>query len=220
MKLYHKIIHQNETGHVIVEASFIFPIMFFVLFFLIYFGNTYYIRAQIDALVAQKAFEGADYCVDPLLEQYKETGSLPDLSQLDAKPYRYIFGGMNEIESKISREVQETIETKNAASFFSGMQPVLKTRTGDIASFNNYVVYSTFSVGVEYSVQFPIRFIGESTPTVIDISSRAEVPVGDTTEFIRNTDMVIDMFSGTAMGQKIAEIFQKVNDFISQFAKK
>ena len=40
------------------------------------------------------------------------------------------------------------------------------------------------------------------------------MPVNDTPEFIRNTDMVIDVFEGTKVGQAISDVFKKINDFL------
>ncbi len=215
-KVHQKI--KNERGMVIVEASFVFPIMFFVLFFLIYMGNAYYMKAQIESVVEQKAIQGAAYCADPLLEAIKESGGVPTVDQLKTKPYRYIFGGMSDIETKISGEVVQAI-TGESSSFFKNMSPKIVTQKADIAKYNNYIVYSTFSVEVKYVVKFPISFLGESTPPMLEITSRAEMPVDDTAEFIRNTDMVIDLFP-KEMGEKIADVFGKINDFISGFAKK
>lgn len=215
-KIHQKI--KNERGMVIVEASFVFPIMFFVLLFLIYMGNAYYMKAQIESVVEQKAIQGAAYCADPLLEAIKESGGVPTVDQLKTKPYRYIFGGMSDIETKISGEVVQAI-TGESSSFFKNMSPKIVTQKSDIAKYNNYIVYSTFSVEVKYVVKFPISFLGESTPPMLEITSRAEMPVDDTAEFIRNTDMVIDLFP-KEMGEKIADVFGKINDFISGFAKK
>ena len=100
------------------------------------------------------------------------------------------------------------------------MSPNITTPKADIAQYNNFVVYSTFSVEVKYTIKFPISFLGESTPPMLVITSRAEAPVDDTAEFIRNTDMVVDVFHGTKVGQKISDIFGKINDFISGFSKK
>ena len=36
-------LNNSENGEVIVEATIIFPIMFIVLFFLIYMGNAFYL---------------------------------------------------------------------------------------------------------------------------------------------------------------------------------
>lgn len=211
---------KNEKGAVqIVEAAFVFPIMFIILFFLIYMGNAYYIKAQVESVVEKYAIQGAGYCADPILENMKENGTVPSLSGLKTQPYRYIFGGMNDIESSIGTAVEKEV-SGNYTSLFSNMAPKLKTNKNNIAKFNNYVVYSTFSVEVKYEIAFPISFLGADSPTVMTVNSRAEVPVNDTAEFIRNTDMVIDLFHGTKVGQKISDVFGKINDFISSFASK
>ena len=45
---------RDETGAVaIVEATFVFPIMFFVLFFIMMMGNIYYQQARIDDIVSR-----------------------------------------------------------------------------------------------------------------------------------------------------------------------
>lgn len=211
---------KSEGGAVhIVEAAFVFPVMFIILFFLLYLGNAYYIRAQIESVVETYAIRGAGYCADPLLETIREEGSLPEVSDLKTQPYRYIFGGMDEVEKEIGKEVQKQI-VGNSHSAFRNMSPKLKTSAGEIAKFHNYVVYSTFSVEVEYVLEFPIRFFDGSGFSLLTIRERAEMPVSDTTEFIRNTDMVIDLLEDTKVGKGISDAFGKVNDFISSFAKK
>ncbi len=210
----------KENGAVqIVEATFVFPIMFIILFFLVYMGNAYYIKAQVESVVETRALEGAAYCADPILETLKETNAVPSLSRLKTEPYRYIFGGMSSIENKIATSVQNDIKS-SSASFFKNMKPKLKTAKTNIAKFNNYVVYSTFSVEVKYEIKFPISFLGAEAPPILAVHARAEVPVNDTAEFIRNTDMVIDLFHGTKIGQSISNVFGKINDFISSFASK
>ena len=211
---------KKEEGAVqIVEASFVFPIMFIVLFFLIYMGNAHYVKSQVESVVETYALQGAGYCADPVLEIIQQTGNVPSLSSLETKPYRFIFGGMNDIESHIAASVESEIKGQSS-SFFSNMSPKLKTPRSNIAKFNNYVVYSTFSVEAEYTVEFPIKFLGSNSPKILTIKSRAEVPIDNTAEFIRNTDMVIDLFHGTKIGQSISDVFGKINDFISSFASK
>ena len=218
-KLLKKI--KAENGAVqIVESTIVFPVMFIILFFLIYMGNAYYMKAQIESVVMQKAIEGASYCADPLLETIKSgNGSIPKVDQIDIKPYRYIFGGVGEIENKIGGDVYSSINSSDA-SFFRNMNPVVKTPKSDIAKYHNYVLYSTFSVDLECRVEFPIKFLGSSTPYVMIFNSHAEVAVNDTAEFIRNTDLVIDYFEDSKLGQSIKGVFEKINTFIENFAGK
>lgn len=214
-KLKNKL-NKEEGAVQIVEAAFVFPIMFIILFFLIYMGNAHYVRAQIEAIVVDKAITGANYCVDPILQTLKEEKKIPKLSELDLDPYRY-FSGMNGVEEKISREVEETIEG-TSASLFRNMTPVVKTSRSNISKYNNYILYSTFSVEVKCEVEFPIKFLGKSTPNILEITSRAEIAVNDTAEFIRNTDMVIDYFEDSKLGQSIKGVFDKINEFLDTFA--
>ena len=210
---------KDEEGAVaIVEATIVFPIMFIILFFLVFMGNAYYVKAQVESVVEKNAIYGANLCSDPVLEKVKEKNHIPSLSNIDIKPYRYIFGGMSEVEKKIRENVTNEL-TGNTSTFFKGMQPQLIGSSKKIALFNNYVVYSTFSVEVKYRISFPIRFLGDRTPTVMELTSRAEIPVNDAPEFIRNTDMVIDLMHDTKVGKKISDLFAKINDFLSKFAK-
>lgn len=213
-----KDILKSEKGAVqIVEATFVFPVMFIILFFLIFIGNAFLIKAHVESVVHQYAVKGANYCADPLYDTIRSNGGFPDLGSFENDPYRYIFGGMDKVESDISTYVKEDVS--KTSSLFRTMRPT-QTNSGDIAKYNNYVVYSTFAVQVNYDIVFPIRYLGESTPPVVSVKSRAEVSVNDTAEFIRNTDMIIDLFSGTGFGQKVSEIFGKINQFISDFASK
>ncbi len=215
-----KKILKNEEGAVqIVEATIVFPIMFIILLFLIYMGNAYYIRSQVEKVVVSYAIQGASYCADPLLEVLETTGSIPKVDDYNTEPYRYIFGGMSDIESQIAKAVKKEIATKTT-SFFRNMEPKIKTPESQITQFKNYVVYSTFAVEVEYEIKFPIKILGADSPTVLNVCSRSEVPVTDTAEFIRNTDMVIDLFHGTKIGQAISDVFGKINEFITTFASK
>lgn len=208
---------KSEKGMIIVEASFVFPIMFIILLIVIYMGNVFYLKAQVEKIVTENAIKGAAYAANPLLEFYKENGALPGYSQVETEPYRYLFGGMNDVETIIAEDVVAEIES--CPTVFAGMRPDIRTMQGNIAKYNNVVVYATFSVEVEYDIKLPIRLLGDSNPIVMKISSRADVPVSDTPEFIRNTDMVIDLIKGTKVETFIADAFGKISDFLSNFKK-
>ncbi len=214
-----RIIKEEKGAVQIVEAAFVFPIMFIILFFLIYLGNAFYVKAQIESIVNQKAIEGAGYCADPILETIRTNNAVPELSKLETKPYRYLFGGMDNIEKEIGRQVYERISS-STASLFRNMEPVVNTPQSKIAHYNNYVINATFSVEVKCRIEFPIKFLGESTPYIMEICSRSEVAVNDTSELIRNTDMVIDYFEDSKLGQSIKGVFDKINEFITTFASK
>ena len=213
---------KNEKGLVIVEAAIVFPVMFFVLFFILFIGNMYYEQAKVDSIVLTYATKGAQYVADPNLYSMDHGYTVPtSVRDVDVNPYRYITGGafdgvIAEIERKVSDEVSDKIT--NSSLIFFGNE---KTRVlnNDIATFKNYVLYSTFVVQVNYEIKFPIRFLGESSPTIMKLSSRAEVAVNDVPEFIRNVDMVVDLVEDTGVGKGVANMFKKINSFIDKFSK-
>ncbi len=213
---------EEERGVVLVEASFVLPIVFFVLIFLIYLGNIFYIQSRIEGIAARAALRGAAACGDPLLAKAQGGGNIAGLSpgEIDIDPYRYLFGNSGShiagVKQRISQEIQGELNSGNK-SFFSKMGAKVYINK---VQYNNFLVYSTFSVELGYSIDFPIRFIFVGNTWSLQKSVYAEVALQDTTEFIRNTDMVIDMFAGTEMGKKVKNVFGKVNTFIKTFSGK
>lgn len=227
-----KKLNSDRGAVAIVEASIVFPITFIIVFMLLYLGNGYYMKAQLEKIVVEQAILGASYCADPVLMEIKENDAVPDVGDLQIKPYRYIagnfkgldkyFGNTNATEKMIEKNVVEMVE--KTASFFPGMQAKLKNKMADgsdeskIAMFNNYIIYSTFSVEVACEVAVPVRIFG-TEPIIMTLKARSEVPVGDTPEFIRNIDMVWDLMEGTPLGNGISKAFDTINDLIGRFAE-
>ena len=216
----------NENGMVIVEAAIMFPVVFFVLFFIIFIGNMYYEQAKVDNIVLSYAIKGAKYVADPSLYSMDNGGTVStNVNGLDIEPYRYIIGSISngsvsDIENRISEKVKAEIGKGGLIFFSNAKTRVIGYDNDKIATYKNYVVYSTFVVQVNYEVKFPIRFLGASNPTIAKLSSRAEVAVNDAPEFIRNVDMVVDLLDGTKTAENIQAIFDKINSFIEKFTKK
>lgn len=217
---------KDENGLVIVEATIVFPVMFFVLFFIIFIGNMYYEQAKVDDIVLRYAVKGAEYVADP--DQYAmeiPPYEVPtEVNGLDIEPYRYILGSITEgsvsdIEDKISNQVREEINDTSLIFFGNSKANIIGSDNEKLATFKTYVLYSTFTVQVNYEIKFPIRFLGDENPTIARLSSRSEVAVNDAPEFIRNIDMAVDLLDGTSTGDTIKSIFDKINGFISQFSK-
>lgn len=214
---------KDEKGVVtIFEAAIVFPVMFFVLFFIIYIGNAYYQIAQVDDCVMRAAIEGSEWIVNPQQYDMKEKGTIP-VSIKDVQPYRYILGeipgaSIDKIEKKIAKDLEEDISHCN--TFFIRMEPKITSKQEDMAEFHNYIVYSTFTTEVTYEVKFPIRYWGNKEPTIMKLSSCAEVSVDDAPEFIRNVDMAVDLVGSTKIGKSIEDAFSKINNFLETFANK
>ena len=217
---------KNERGALKVESAIVFPVMFFVLFFIIFIGNLFYEQARVDDVVMRYAIQGAQCVADPFLYDMEAGHKVPtDVDELDLEPYRYILGSLTEgsisaVEDKISAKVKEEVNNSSLIFFKNSKANYVGTDNGKIAEFKNYIIYSTFVVQVNYEVKFPIRFLDDNSLTVARMSARAEIPVSDTDEFVRNIDMAVDLLERTKLGQTIGSVFEKVGSFINSFAEK
>jgi Flp pilus assembly protein TadG len=64
---------RENRGYLIMESAFVYPIMFFILMFLIYMGNMFYLKAKVDAIVTQEAQTYAEKFADPNLESFSSS---------------------------------------------------------------------------------------------------------------------------------------------------
>ncbi len=208
-----KKMEKRETGFLVIEAAFVYPIVFFVIFFLIYMGNMFFLKSNIESSVNRVALMGASYYGDTMLEQM-ESGGVPAVGSIDIQPYRYLNVFVNG-EDCINGEEKLRAEIENTG-FFAGMLPRVTSINSRV---NNYVIYHTYEVDVEYILQFPIRFLFAEDYYSIKSTAHAEVPIVDNAEFIRNTDMVIDYIQRSETGQKgidtLTNAIVKLKDFIN-----
>lgn len=214
---------KEERGLATLEAAIIFPIVFFAVLFIIYIGNMYYIQAKIDSLAMQYAVLGAECISDPFHYEIEKNQKLPTkLSDVDLQPYRYIFGGsFQTIENNLSNKLKTELEggtglLKDSKLSITGTD----NSNGKYVQYNSTFFYSAVTAQINYEVTIPIGAFFSENLTLFRLSSRAEVTVNDTAEFIRNADFAYDLITRTKVGQTIAGVFQKVGSFIEKFAKK
>ena len=202
---------KDDSGVMIIEASYVFPITFFVIFFLIYFGNMLYIRAAIASYVSDATVQGAAYCANPWLEQIEEEKKVPK-KITDIKPYRNlnVFGGNSGYEAKMQDQLKSKIAGLGGG-FFYGMKPKNIECT---AKYKNYIVTADFSIHVKCKITFPLNFLGEDSPWEFTIAAYEKAPVIDGCELIRNVNMGLDYIERSETAQiaigKIQELFEKV----------
>lgn len=199
----------SENGMVIVEATIVFPIMFLVIFFMLFAGNAFYQKCRVEAIINEIAIAGSAYCADPMLYNVEGEG-IPDVEDVDVRPYRYLFGlfgGMDDMQGDVESKLNDRFE-KLGTGLFSGMRPDFK-KTPEV-KFNSMFLYSTFSVDAEYDITIPVRMLFSSDYIALHVSSHVEMPVSDSPEFIRNIDMVEDYMQRYGIDDKIREIVDSV----------
>jgi hypothetical protein len=216
-----KTIKRGDAGLVIVEATIVFPVMFLVVYLLIFMGNAYFQKCKVEAIVTEAAVDGAAYCSDPMLAYVDENGEVPPfeatLNQTPdyIAPYRYFFG-MRDVKDHIEDELRKKLGNVSTG-LFSGMKPEASKLT---ISFDNKFVYSTFSVDLEYKVPVPVRLLGAKEHFILQVKTRSETAVTDIPEFMRNINMVEDYLEQTGVQEKIDEGKAKIMNSIKSAKEK
>jgi hypothetical protein len=201
----------KEQGSLIIEATFVFPVMFFVLLFLIYMGNMFYMRSRVDAVVGNAAIEGAAMRADPLLYDMESAGTLTMPSKISSiKPY-YIFSDHNQVKNKIEDDVRTKL-SKLGDGFFAGMGV---SQVDVKATYHYSLIDPSYTVDATYSIKFPLKFLMDDDPVILTMESSYTVPVTNTPELIQTVDMIQDYSDNTGLTKKISEGIDKIKSFMS-----
>ncbi len=204
--------NKNERGALIVEASIVFPVMFLVIFFMIFAGNAYLQKCRVEAIINQCAIDGASYCADPQLQDV-ERGSIPSLDNLEVYPYRFFStNGVGNVEGDMEEQIEDRVSDMSSG-LFSGMKPKdFKVQ----ANYTNGILYATFSVDASYKIKIPVRLLGETENIHLNVTTHVEMPVSNSAELIRNIDMIWDYMEKYGLAEKIEEMVAAAKEWFNR----
>lgn len=207
----------DDKGYVFIEASIVYPIMFFIIVFLIYAGNMFLLKARIHSEVSKEAIIYANLFANPYIEEienndYKvQTNAGADLTN---KMYRYFYTFGQYVGDD---EIQDLKTRVSKIGLFNDIKPehIVINEHG----VKNSIIYQTYVVEVEYELTFPIKMIFDDSPWTLKMSAREEAPVTDQAEFIRNVDMTIDYLEHNptvnGMIEEYSKLVENADNFIS-----
>ena len=208
--------NHGEYGAVlIIEAVFVFPIMFIIIFIMLLAGGAYFQHARVERLVVEAAIDGASRCENPMLEKVSKAGSVPT-STSDAKimPYRYLFtGNAKSISDEVASELRNTVERLNSLAF-KGMEP--KNVSVKVTP-KMFILISSFQVECEFDIVLPVRMLFSDEDLKFHYSVSMTEPVGDPSEFVRNISTIQDILEGNEKAASIAEKFKEETKKIARF---
>ncbi len=76
----------------IIEATVVFPVAFIAIFFMLFAGNAFYQRCQMESIVQIELIEHVAKAANPVLSDVI-AGKTPTTSKgLNVQPYRYLIG--------------------------------------------------------------------------------------------------------------------------------
>lgn len=185
----------------IVEATFVFPIVFIIVFFMIMAGEAYYQRARVEHAVTAAAIDGAARCENPMLGTVMADGAVPtDPAATDVMPYRYIFTGeARSIANQVRRDLQKTLEDMQPL-LFRNMSPKNVMVTTDL-HMNPLV--SSLPLECTFEIPLPIKMIFSDEQFGFRYSVQVTASIGDPAEFVRNVGMVADFLQRSQTAMKV-----------------
>lgn len=199
---------------VIMEAAFVFPIMFFVIFILLMVCEGYYQYARVERACIVAAVQGAARCENPMLETVQKSGQVPtSTTAAKVRPYRYIFTEESrQIAAQMETELENTIAGMDCLAF-RGMTPD-EVEVNIDPRLN--VLVSAFPVECKFKIQLPIRMIFSNEDLTFHYEVTVVQPIGDPAEFVRNVSTVQDYLERNAT---ITEYLQKIQDAFAKIAR-
>lgn len=188
---------------VVVEATFIYPVVFAILAFLLFVGDMFYQRAWIEAAVLRYSIEGAAEVGNAALsnvvvDEGSGTGSLsPGAIQND--PYRFVMNGGTDAsgvgESAAENAAALEAEVAGGRASFFGLAPNL--RSVDV-EYESNLLYGNYWVRADYGFQLPVAgYILPEGSLGVDFEASSVSTVTSMGEFVRNVDFVDDAYVST-----------------------
>lgn len=207
----------REKGAVtIVEAAFVFPIVFFIVFFMIMAGEAYYQQACVEYYLTTAGVDGAARCENPMLATVISSGVPTDPTATDVMPYRYILTGeARSIASRIRDDLEEKIDAMQPL-LFHNMKPENVDVTVD-TRMNPFV--SSLHLNCKFDVPFPIKMIFTGETVKFSYNINLTTSIGDPSEFVRNIAFIADLMEQsqvvTDFCEKLQEGLSKIGQYIN-----
>lgn len=216
---------KNEDGaSTFVEASIVFPIVFLIVLFLFIMGYyqlevaTLQTRADRVAnitsrMIAEPAYK---YLADDISSKRIDFDSMPEINDNKIKeiyenldPYRYWGSGERALSNDLIDEVGKIVTTQAYINASNSEKSV--TITPSKSGLSNKVV-----VTVTNGVKLPnfLKLLG--LPTKVDTQISSVAYVSDSSEFMRNTDLVFDFTE--FLCEKVG-LSDNLNDIINKMKK-
>ncbi len=209
---------KSNKGSTTIEAALIFPVIFLTIIALIYVSVFLYEQAYLKSLADRAAERGAAIWKNPESDMYISLVNLIDFKYND--PYWRLFDlNKDSKEEKIEEYIKKSLDEYSILRSKKDQKSPMNTTEIDFsAEVKNYIVYKKLIVTVDKKFKLPLgnglAFLG--IDNTIKISVKSEALVNEPAEFIRSTDLAIDMSKriDALTGNHLEKTMDKVYKFL------
>ena len=209
-----KAILHNSDGFAVVEATFVFPVMFMVFFVLMMFSFYLPQRAMLQRATqfaaTAVAAEMSDTWIyyDSSSQSYDRYSDYKALTNGKGGVYVVLFKSVFSNNDSDPETIMRSIDEKENFHVISNGELTVECK------IVNYVVYKEIVVTATRSILVIVDFsiIGFSKPVDLIVTSKAVVTNSD--EFIRNVDLAVDFvyWASDQLGIDLKGIFEKIDE--------
>lgn len=224
---------REERANSMVENIIVLPLIFIVIYFMILGAFLMHDVGTIDAAARRGAIYAAHCLCDPNYDEIRKKsgdakGNLDIKESVSSftftgigkniKPYRYLFGTKG-VEQQVKDEVSAILEKTRV--------PWREIEVENISYSNkNMVFYQDVTVTIKAKYPLPKFFEAFGLDSKYEYSASAKMTVNDPDEFIRNTDLAVDLMVqvdqatgghlSSAM-DKVSGLMKKLGDWLNKF---
>ena len=208
---------RKRDGYLTIELTMVFSVLFFSLLLILFIGMVLYQEVKLQSVAVQASERGSIIYSSQVSDMTTGVKTLEDFKERN--PYRnvpLIDGGKNgKYESHINTYVTQQLGSKN----------ILDGNTknaGNFAEVENYIFAKRLKVNIESGYNLPVASIGEmfGQNGPFDVSTTATSAIVDSPDFVRNTDLVMDMVKQTKVFADVESGFNKIMEAIESLGTK
>ena len=202
----------------LIEAAFVFPVTFIVVFLIIMMGNVYFQHAAIERGVVETALNTAASSENPMMAYILENKAVPTSPDAaDVMPYRYLFSGnIKRIAGEQEDRLYSYVNGVGKYTVFRGLKPIVNSCTVK-TSVN--LIFSQVEVNCDFDIALPLKMIFTNERFRFHYQVSMKEQIGDSAEFVRNTAMIKDYFQRNKalmeMAGNIGDALNKIKRFMN-----
>lgn len=214
---------RGRDGLVVVEAAFVYPVVFMLLVVVMFLGDTFYQRARVEAAVLDAAVLGGAQIGSATLPHITvptEGGQATLVpGSIENDPYRFLFNGpagtgTEAVTATVKENVDKLLSAQDASIF--GLAPRLG-EGGAQVDYSSRIIQGEFAVSLSYGLTVPVDTYllpeGKIDLALEASSATTVTPMG---EFVRTIDMMDDLHEANG-GAKLTDSVQTIVGAISGF---
>jgi len=226
--------HREPDGYALVENMLVLPIVFLVVYALLFAGFLLHAQCTIESAARRGVLYAGKLACDPQYTRVTASasdpskGELNEMSSLDFnftydpdmsyQPYRYLFGSnVSGLDGKVVEYVRGILGQSTTWMFRIDDDSV-------VCETKNHVLNQNIKVAVTAKYHLPKVFGWLGIPESYELKSEAVAVVSDQDEFIRNADYVARLLEEAAdktgikdkVGSAIGEPLKKLKAFMDK----